>query len=88
MEPQFPFVVTSPRISFFDLKQQKPLLALAILMVGLRRDQVRQITVAGKIREIISQELLTNGNDKFDFLQCLLVYVNWLVDHSCLMASG
>ena len=79
MEPQFPFVLTSSSMSFVDLKEQKPWLSLAILMVGLRRDQIRQTRVARKIRDIISYDLVTRGQQNLDLLQCLLVYVNWLV---------
>lgn len=79
IEPQFPFVRTSPNMSFADLKEQKPLFVLAILMVGLRHDQVRQTKIARKIRDIISYDLLTKGRENLDLLQCLLIYVNWLV---------
>ena len=83
MEPQFPFVLTSPSMSFVDLKEHKPLLVLAILMVGLRHDQVRQTTIARKIRDIISHDLLIRNQGDFDLLQCLLIYVNWSVDPPC-----
>lgn len=88
MEPQFPFVLTSPSIGFADLKEQKPLLVLAILMVGLRYDQVRQTTIARKIRDVISHDLLIKSQQDFDLLQCLLIYVNWLVEFFCLLGSG
>lgn len=82
MEPQFPFVITCPNSQFEDLKEQKPLLLLAIVMVGLRHDQTRQETIARKIREIISRDLLIGGHQDLDLLQCLLIYVNWSVDSS------
>ena len=78
-EPLFPFVLTLPSMTFVDLKEQKPLLLLAILMVGCRHDRIRQTTIARKIREIISCDLLMKGEQNLDLLQCLLVYVNWWV---------
>ena len=79
IEPLFPFVLTLPSMTFVDLKEQKPLLVLVILMVGCRYDQVRQTAIARKIREIISYDLLMRGEQNLDLLQCLLVYVNWSV---------
>jgi hypothetical protein len=79
MEPEFPFVVLGPNSGWNEFKAKRPLLLLAVLMVGLRRDQKRQEMVAKKIREVISRDLLIGGQQTLDMLQCLLVYVNWLV---------
>jgi hypothetical protein len=79
MEPQFPFVVIGTSSGFEQLKDERPLLLLAVVMVGLRHDQTRQEIVARRIREIIGQDILTSSQQNFDLLQCLLVYINWSV---------
>ncbi|OQV08214.1 Fungal specific transcription factor domain-containing protein [Cladophialophora immunda] len=77
IQPLFPFVVIPPSMSYLVLKQKKPFLVLAILMVGCRHDQARQIALAKGLREIISHNILIKGEQSLDLLQSLLVYVNW-----------
>jgi len=77
MQPLFPFVVTLPGVTFAELRQQKPLLVLALLMVSCRHDQPRQIAIARKLRELISYMMLIKGERSLDILQCLLVYLSW-----------
>ena len=77
--PLFPFVVVPPNMNFADLKEQKPFLTLAVLMVGCRHDHVQQTNIAQTIREIVSNRVLIKGERNLDMLQCLLVYVSWLV---------
>ena len=77
MEPLFPFVVTPSSMTFTDLRKQKPFVVLAILMVGCSHDQERQTAIAKKIREIMSYNLLIEGERSLDVLQSLLIYVNW-----------
>jgi hypothetical protein len=79
IQPLFPFVVILPSITFTLLRQEKPLLVLAILMVSCRHDQVRQTTIAKKLRELISHKMLIKGERNLDILQCLLVYLSWSV---------
>jgi len=79
MAPLFPFVVILPSMTFIELRDKKPFLLLAILMLGFRHDQVRQTAIAKKIREIISYNVLIKGEQSLDILQCLLVYLNWSV---------
>lgn len=74
-------------MTFVALKEQKPLLVLAILMVDCRNDRIRQTTIAKKIREIISSDLLIKGEHNLDLLQCLLIYVNWSVHSPILTRS-
>ena len=77
--PLFPFVVILPSMTFTDLREKKPFLALAILMVGYRHDHVRQTAIAKSMRDIISYKLLIKGERNLDILQSLLVYVDWSV---------
>lgn len=79
MQPLFPFVVILPTITFTLLRQERPLLVLAILMVSCRHDQPRQSAIAKKLRELISHKMLIKGERNLDILQCLLVYLSWSV---------
>ncbi|KAK5023578.1 hypothetical protein LTS07_009086 [Exophiala sideris] len=81
MQPLFPFVVTSPDITYTELRQEKPLFVLAIMMVSCRHDQSRQIAIARKLRELISYTMLVKGERSLDILQCLLVYLSWYQIH-------
>ncbi|KAI1620278.1 hypothetical protein EDD37DRAFT_697816 [Exophiala viscosa] len=81
MQPLFPFVVTYPGTTFAELRQQKPLLVLARLMVSCRHDQSRQLAIARKLRELISYMMLIKGERSLDILQCLLVYLSWYQLH-------
>ncbi len=77
MQPLLPFVVTLPSMTFIELRQEKPLLVLAIMMVSCRHDQIRQTAIAKKLRELISHKMLIQGERNLDILQCLLVYLSW-----------
>ena len=77
MAPLFPFVVVPPSTTFAHLREEKPFLTLAILLVGCRHDSMRQTAIAKAMREIISHSMLIKGERDLDMLQSLLVYVNW-----------
>jgi hypothetical protein len=79
MTPLFPFVVIPPSMTFVEMRQKKPFLVLAILMVGCRQDPARQTTIAHKLREMVSHSMHIQGEKSLDMLQALLVYLSWLV---------
>lgn len=73
----FPFIVIPTSTTYLDLREEKPFLVLAVVMVGCRRDQALQTAIAKRLREIISHNILIKGEKSLDMLQSLLVYVNW-----------
>ena len=79
LTPLFPFVVIPPSMTFADLREKQPFLALVILMIGCRHDHVQQTAISKAIRDIISHNIFIKGERNLDILQSLLVYVNWLV---------
>ncbi|EXJ68069.1 uncharacterized protein A1O5_08684 [Cladophialophora psammophila CBS 110553] len=64
-------------MTFVEMRQKKPFLVLAILMVGYRQDPARQTTIAHKLREMVSHSMLVQGKKSLDMLQALLVYLSW-----------
>ncbi|KIW95391.1 uncharacterized protein Z519_03975 [Cladophialophora bantiana CBS 173.52] len=77
MTTLFPFVVIPPSMTFVEMRQKKPFLVLAILMVCYRQDPARQTTIAHKLREMVSHSMLVQGKKSLDMLQALLVYLSW-----------
>nr|KAK5451282.1 hypothetical protein LTR18_001301 [Exophiala xenobiotica] len=68
-------------MTFAELRHEKPLLVLAIMMVSCRHDQMRQTAIAKKLRELISHKMLIQGERNLDILQCLLVDLSWYQLH-------
>ncbi|KAJ9615255.1 hypothetical protein H2200_001329 [Cladophialophora chaetospira] len=76
-QPLFPFVVLPADVSFIDVRETKPLLLLVVLMMTSPHASTRQLSIAKKLRHIISYSVLVKGNHSLDVLQGLLIFVNW-----------
>ena len=83
MVEHFPFVVVPPSMSVQGLRQEKPLLFLAISMATSFHDSLRQQSLGREVVESLSKRLLLQGEKSLDLLQGLLVFIAWSVWPLC-----
>ncbi|KAK9233890.1 hypothetical protein V1525DRAFT_414898 [Lipomyces kononenkoae] len=77
MTPYFPFVNVPTEFTVSELRQKKPFLLRAIVMVTCLEDANRQLAMAKNIRECISTSIVVKGEQSLDLLQGLLVCLAW-----------
>jgi hypothetical protein len=73
----FPYVVLSDRTTLSDLRQDGPMLLLAILATTSWKDRTLQEFLNQDFLKKLSSELIVRGKRDLDLLQGLLVYLNW-----------
>ncbi|KAF2433121.1 hypothetical protein EJ08DRAFT_708529 [Tothia fuscella] len=72
----FPFIVLLPSISAHQLRQERPLLWIAIMTVA-SSNSTQQITLSKELRGIFAREALVEGTRNMDLLLSILVYTVW-----------
>ncbi|KAK5266101.1 hypothetical protein LTR99_008098 [Exophiala xenobiotica] len=77
----FPYVVLSDRTTLSDLRQDGPMLLLAILATTSWKDRTLQEVLNQVFLKKLSSELIVRGKRDLDLLQGLLVYLNWFHLH-------
>lgn len=77
MAPHFPFVVVPVTASIAEFRDKKPFLYMTIMMASGGQNPSRQLAMAQRIREHVSQSMLLKGEQNLDLLQGLLVYLSW-----------
>ncbi|KIW49844.1 hypothetical protein, variant 1 [Exophiala xenobiotica] len=77
----FPYVVLTDRTTLSDLRQDGPMLLLAILVTTSWKDRTLQEVLNQVFLKRLSSELIVRGKRDLDLLQGLLVYLNWFHLH-------
>lgn len=75
----FPFIVIPVNKSASELRQERPYLYEAILMVATYRKPTRQRAMANELLQNLTARIILNGESSLDLLQALLVFAAWLV---------
>jgi hypothetical protein len=75
----FPFIVIPVNESASELRQKRPYLYEAILMVATYHEPTRQGAMANEVLQNLTARIVLNGESSLDLLQALLVFVAWLV---------
>ncbi|KAH8800269.1 hypothetical protein F5884DRAFT_809868 [Xylogone sp. PMI_703] len=81
MAPQIPFIIVPSTVSPAELRQTRPFLNIAILMMSCGHDFDRQSSIAKKLRELMSYHTLVKGIQSLDLLQCIMLYISWYHFH-------
>lgn len=79
LTPHFPFVVIHPDVSAEQLRQERPLLFLAVLTAAAFGDVPVQRSLAKRMRDALGQSVAGHGDMSFEMLQALLVHIAWFV---------
>lgn len=82
MTPHFPFVVVPAHVSAAQLRIERPFLFLAVLAVTSFDDISVQRQLGQRLKQAVSERILSIGALTFDVLQGLLVYLAWCVHPS------
>lgn len=77
MAAMFPFVVVPYHTTLYQLKNDKLILYMSIMMIACQNDSRRQLRIARIIRQEISQTVLVRGEKNLGVLQGVLVYIAW-----------
>lgn len=72
----FPFIVLPDTLSAKQLRQDRPLLWIAIMTVASTRS-TEQIRLGDALREILPREVFIEGTRNMDVLLAILVYISW-----------
>lgn len=75
MIPLFPFITIPLDTTPDQLRHEKPLLFMVVMMVASQSDVSRQLELAQLIRSDFSQAVLVRGEKSLGLLQALLVYI-------------
>jgi hypothetical protein len=75
--PHFPFVVVPQNVTPLELRQSKPFLYRVIMTVACQRSSSHQQTLSELVKNYYIQKILVNGEQNFDLLQGLLVFLGW-----------
>ncbi|KAB2572698.1 hypothetical protein DBV05_g8648 [Lasiodiplodia theobromae] len=82
MTPHFPFVVVPAHVSAAQLRIERPFLFLAVLAVTSFDDSSVQRQLGQRLKQAVSELILSIGALTFDVLQGLLVYLAWSHYHA------
>ncbi|KAF2689106.1 hypothetical protein K458DRAFT_292127 [Lentithecium fluviatile CBS 122367] len=77
MAPLFPFVPIHDGVTAAQLRFEKPLLYMSLIMVACQSDLDRQSDIARLVRYEISQAALVRGEKSPALLQALLILISW-----------
>lgn len=75
----FPFIIVSPSITAHQLRQDCPILWIAIMTVA-SEDTTQQVSMSKETREIFAKQVFVEGTRNMDILLAVLVYVIWCVN--------
>lgn len=75
--PHFPFVVVPQNTTPQELRDSKPFLYRVIMTVACQRSSNHQQTLSELVKKDYIQKILVNGEQSFDLLQGLLVFLGW-----------
>jgi hypothetical protein len=75
--PHFPFVVVTQNVTPQELRHSKPFLYRVIMTVACQRSSSHQQTLSELVKNDYIQRILVNGEQSFDLLQGLLVFLGW-----------
>lgn len=75
--PHFPFVVVPQNVTPPELRQSKPFLYRVIMTVACQRSSTHQQTLSELVKNDYIQRILVNGEQSFDLLQGLLIFLGW-----------
>ena len=73
----FPFIVIPVNKSASELRQERPYLYEAILMVVTYHEPTRQRAMAKEVLQNLTTRIILNGESSLDLLQALLVFAAW-----------
>ena len=82
ISPHFPFVLVPQNDTADSLRHRKPFLLLAILAAASFENMPLQRKLGRKVKEVISDRMIMNGEVSFELLQGLLVHLAWCQYHS------
>jgi hypothetical protein len=71
-----PFVIISSSTTAMQLRQERPLLWLAIMAVASNQS-TQQINFSRELRTSFGQEIFVEARRSMDLLLAILVYVTW-----------
>lgn len=77
LTPHFPFVVIPQNVTPLELRHSKPFLYRVIMTVACQRSSRHQQTLSELVKNYYIQRVLVNGEQNFDLLQGLLVFLGW-----------
>lgn len=73
----FPFVRIPPEWTAKTMLELRPFLLLCTVTVVASRDARTQARLAEEVRTTLARRFVTDGENSFDILQGLLVYLAW-----------
>lgn len=71
MAHQFPFIIVPSDTSPAEFRQMKPYLNMAIMMISSNNNYTLQTTMARKLRELVSHNMLLKGDQSSIFSSAL-----------------
>ena len=71
-----PFIVISPSMTAYQLRQERPYLWLCIMTVASTRS-TQQILLSKEVRAVFGREAYLEGTRNMDFLLAVLTYATW-----------
>ena len=71
-----PFIIIPPSVSAQKLRQDSPILWIAIMTVA-SSNFTQQISLSKEVREILAREAFVEGTRNMDLLFAILVYATW-----------
>lgn len=75
--PHFPFVVVPQNVTPEQLRRSQPFLYRVIMTVACQRSSSHQQILTELVKNNYIQRVLVNGEQSFDLLQGLLVFLGW-----------
>lgn len=87
MSKYFPFVIVAPDVTVATLRETKPFLFKAIVVVASVQDLGRQRALGYALMGELTNKLLIRGERSVDLLQGVLVWLTWYV-RSALCATN
>jgi hypothetical protein len=77
MSATFPFVMLLPWITAKELHEHRPMLSLAILLVGSWKDHTRQMALDSIFRTELANRTIVKPQKTLGLVQSVLVYLSW-----------
>ena len=77
MAPLFPFVPSHEGVPPIQLRHEKPILYMSMIMVACQSDTDRQLDIARLLRYEFSQAVMVRGEKSVALLQALLISIAW-----------
>jgi len=82
LAPQIPFVVIPGTMTAHDLRTQKPMVYLTVMMAASYRNWPMQSALGKEILTLLAERVLFRGEKSMDLLQGLLIYIFWYANPS------